>query len=349
MAYEWIGAAAAGTASAIAGMAQHPSKARRYAKELAAYNTQLANEQYEKYASPAAQMRQYKEAGLNPNLIYGQQIANTPQAGQVEYDESHLPNTGKAVAGIADGIQAYYNAMSMQQQVTNAKLAQDAAAIDIDAKKADADFTKQMNAYKLEDKLLDIRRKKYKADFQDVADLQLTYQKIDDMISKAESRGIKDKIAYEQLTQLREAREMIGVKLKILKAQLKGMELENQFQEETYDSRKLGLSLDNMTAKARNQILGYQGKMLGLNYDNLPKDIMARNWKNWYSLYGMSQQSQLNYFDNMVNGYLKKIMEKLPFTPKGVGRSIMDALGTSDTYADPTSNAYWDNLWNFSY
>lgn len=348
MAYEWIGAAAAGVGNFIAGMAQHPSKARRYAKELAAYNTQLANEQYEQYASPAAQMRQYKEAGLNPNLIYGQQIANTPQAGQVDYDESHLPSAGKALAGIADGIQAYYNVMSMQQQTTNAKLAQDAAAVDIEAKKANVDYTKAMNQYRLEDKLLDIRRKRYKSDFQDVADLQKTYQQIDDMIGKADSRKIKDSKTYEELSQLRSARSAVGLRLKIMKAQLRGLELGNAFEAETFRDRKSAISLDNMTAKARNEILGYQGEMLGLQYDNLPRDIMARNWKNWYSVYGMSQQSKLDYFDQMVNKYLKKVSKYLPFTPRGIGNTFMDALGTSGTIADPTSNNYWDNLWNFS-
>lgn len=47
-----------------------------------AYNLQLWNLQNE-YNSPAAQMKRYQDAGLNPNLIYGQQnLASSPSGAQ---------------------------------------------------------------------------------------------------------------------------------------------------------------------------------------------------------------------------------------------------------------------------
>lgn len=56
-------------------------KNRKYNKELAEYQNKLNVEQWNrenKYNSPAEQMRRFQEAGLNPNLIYGQ-MSNAPQ------------------------------------------------------------------------------------------------------------------------------------------------------------------------------------------------------------------------------------------------------------------------------
>lgn len=39
--------------------------------ELAKYQAQLNEDYYNKYSSPEAMMRQYQQAGLNPNLVYG--------------------------------------------------------------------------------------------------------------------------------------------------------------------------------------------------------------------------------------------------------------------------------------
>lgn len=39
--------------------------------KLAQYQTQVQEDMYNKYSSPEALMRQYQEAGLNPNLVYG--------------------------------------------------------------------------------------------------------------------------------------------------------------------------------------------------------------------------------------------------------------------------------------
>lgn len=124
MGYEWIPAAIAATGQAVAGFAgQHPSKARRYAKELAIFNTQLSEDMYNKYESPAAQMRQYQEAGLNPNLIYGQQL-NGPSAGSAEFDgSSMLPDEGRAVAGLANAITTYQDIRSRQIANSNAQIA----------------------------------------------------------------------------------------------------------------------------------------------------------------------------------------------------------------------------------
>lgn len=62
-------------------------RALRYDKELSKYNYDLEVEQWNRanaYNAPSAQMQRYKEAGLNPNLIYSQSneaASSAPTAG----------------------------------------------------------------------------------------------------------------------------------------------------------------------------------------------------------------------------------------------------------------------------
>ena len=62
---------------------------------LAEYQNQWNIDQWNReneYNSPAAQMVRYQEAGLNPNLIYGQQnlSAGSPQAANARVESAHL-------------------------------------------------------------------------------------------------------------------------------------------------------------------------------------------------------------------------------------------------------------------
>lgn len=58
-------------------------------KELALYQTQMQEELYNKYSSPAAMMKQYEAAGLNPNLIYGS--AGSGQSNVPTYNAPSAP------------------------------------------------------------------------------------------------------------------------------------------------------------------------------------------------------------------------------------------------------------------
>ena len=82
---------------------------------LAKYQTQAQEEFYNKYSSPEALMRQYKEAGLNPNLVYGSASAgqgNVPSfsAPQVQRNISGSDKVNKAlsllsaISGVATGV-----------------------------------------------------------------------------------------------------------------------------------------------------------------------------------------------------------------------------------------------------
>jgi hypothetical protein len=82
------GAALAGTAGNTVAQGKMNRKTRKWAEKEREINRQYALQDYatmNEYNSPRAQMARFKEAGLNPNLIYGQQnegatVRSTDQA-----------------------------------------------------------------------------------------------------------------------------------------------------------------------------------------------------------------------------------------------------------------------------
>lgn len=86
-----------GSAIDAASVAQLNKRQRKFAIDM--WNMQ--NE----YNTPAMQMQRFKDAGLNPNLIYGQ--GNAGNAGAVATPELRAPEFGKAISGaIPAGLQA---------------------------------------------------------------------------------------------------------------------------------------------------------------------------------------------------------------------------------------------------
>lgn len=62
--------------------------------QLAKYQSQAQEDFYNKYSSPAALMRQYQEAGLNPNLAYG-----NAAAGQGNVPSFQAPTVNRQLSG----------------------------------------------------------------------------------------------------------------------------------------------------------------------------------------------------------------------------------------------------------
>lgn len=56
--------------------------------EMARYQQQMQEQMYEKYSSPSALMRQFREAGLNPNLVYGS--ASSGQSNVPSFSAPHI-------------------------------------------------------------------------------------------------------------------------------------------------------------------------------------------------------------------------------------------------------------------
>lgn len=77
--------------------------------ELARYQAQMNEDFYNKYSSPESLMRQYREAGLNPNLVYGSVGSgqgNVPSfnAPQVERNMSGADKINKALSSFSAGL-----------------------------------------------------------------------------------------------------------------------------------------------------------------------------------------------------------------------------------------------------
>lgn len=105
-------------------------KSRAYATQMYERqkydNLQFWNMQNE-YNSPAAQMQRFKDAGLNPALIYGQQNTAGPLTSpDVQKPDFNAPRYGDAISGGAlSAIDAMYNLEMKQAQTDNMKLQSD--------------------------------------------------------------------------------------------------------------------------------------------------------------------------------------------------------------------------------
>lgn len=226
MGYEWIATAAAAAASGIGAVAgQHPAKSRRYAKELAQFNNDLAVENWKMqnaYDSPAAQMQRYQEAGLNPNLIYGQQnTGGTIQSGSASFDaDSMVPNEGKAVRGIADAIATYQNIRSMQIQNQNANLVGDLTREDIKAKQLSNQVSESIMPYLIEGKALGVQDQTFKVMYQNIATYNKTLREIDTEIEKAINLRSKTKVSDRTYDKLGEDIENLKKQREVMQAQV---------------------------------------------------------------------------------------------------------------------------------
>ena len=107
------------------------------------------------YNSPKMQMQRFKEAGLNPNLIYGQSF-NAPPVRSSDFKPADYvaPRIGDTVT---NAVQTYFNVQAQEQQLQNMKL--QAALLDAqktktesetDWKKLQTDFFQRTEPYREE-------------------------------------------------------------------------------------------------------------------------------------------------------------------------------------------------------
>jgi hypothetical protein len=78
------------------------------------------------YNSPQAQMRRFKEAGLNPNLIYGQQNVAAPIKSSDFKEYKRTPVTVDP-GQIGDTVNTYFNVMKQKAEMDNMKKQQEVA------------------------------------------------------------------------------------------------------------------------------------------------------------------------------------------------------------------------------
>lgn len=218
-----ISAAGAGASAGIMQAGQHPSKARRYAKELALYNQDLSEKMYNKYASPYAQMRQYNQAGLNPNLIYGSASPGSPQAGEVQPSVPYGENYNAMAGAISGAINEYYNVKSKQSSISN----QEASTLALQTKsmldglkaegqKIENEFNSVRNQYTLAGLNYDNQMKAIDLDIKNryaAIEAKAKYENLLEQgnLSRAEQKEIEKRIEkYDQDIKESEARVKFG-------------------------------------------------------------------------------------------------------------------------------------------
>lgn len=90
----------------------------RLQNQQAIANWQLQNQ----YNSPAAQMQRFRDAGLNPNLIYGQGTAGNAgdiSVGKPGNPDTSVPDIGAIGQAARDSVFGYYDLRMKNAQITN--------------------------------------------------------------------------------------------------------------------------------------------------------------------------------------------------------------------------------------
>jgi hypothetical protein len=114
------GASVLGTGASAAATGKMNKKTRKWAEKEREINRQYALQDYatmNEYNSPRAQMQRFKEAGLNPNLIYGQsnEGATVRSTDQGKWNpEAPQFDIGSAAQA---GLQQYYNVKMQDAQI----------------------------------------------------------------------------------------------------------------------------------------------------------------------------------------------------------------------------------------
>ena len=194
-------------------------------KELAAYNTNLSENMYNKYQSPAAQVRQYREAGLNPNLLGNGAASGAPQAGSVNTDasaygmsakENSAALVGQSIKDAVGGIQNYLmNDAKMSNDVASAEALRSQAQLnDLKSKGQEIEnsLNEALSAYTIEGKSMENQMKAIDLDIKQryaMIEEKAKYQGMleSNTLTRAQRREVNKKINwYDQQIKESEAR-----------------------------------------------------------------------------------------------------------------------------------------------
>lgn len=240
------------------------------AKELAAYNQQLATEQWSRentYNSPVNQMNRLEQAGINPHLAFegiaGHNTAGSLPSGSVDTDPEKYQGESRlaeAVNAIGQGVMAY-------QQIRSSQIAQQNANIlgNLNEQKAELVQAQQegqriknayessVSSYKLEqegEKVLSMRFKNAYFEKKKLGGLQV---ELDQEIAKLQ--GLKKKNAYtDQLIEnLKDNKRLIQKRMDLLDEEIDSMNQQQDFNNYAYPLMLQGLKLGNA-----NSALSYQ-------------------------------------------------------------------------------------------
>lgn len=194
-------------------------KALERNKDLAKYQFDLELEQWNRaneYNSPYSQMQRFKQAGLNPNLIYGQSNeaeSSAPSASaSFNYDTSINP---LQVAQVALDGYTKYRTMSMMQEKQQAEIDS------INQATKNAEIQEQLELLNYKKELIESGyyedNAKYNSEARRLANEEVTAS-IDNLISQKELNSVQAFQSDEMAQKLHAERETIEEQLKYLRA-----------------------------------------------------------------------------------------------------------------------------------
>lgn len=222
MAYEWIGAAAAAAASGASALAMSAKKRgstrmMQVSKELANYNNELSLKNWRlqnEYDSPVAQMERFKEAGLNPNLIYGQMSSGqAPSAGQVSTDPNDYTagsdRYAQALQGVAGAIGMYQDLKAKQGQIDQARAVTEQVQTQkllnlqtAEKQQLENEYSRAAMSYKLEGLAYDNARKLRQNSVGDIYDMQHAINKLEGERKKIQDMNLDSDVKRARIRQI---------------------------------------------------------------------------------------------------------------------------------------------------
>lgn len=115
--------------------------------DLAKYQSQVNENFYNKYSSPEAMMRQYKEAGLNPNLVYGSAGAGQSNVPSFQAPTYHASLSGSqkfermlsTVSGLMGLVQGVYQTQAAKEAAQQSAIKTAGDVFDVQNKKINHD------------------------------------------------------------------------------------------------------------------------------------------------------------------------------------------------------------------
>ena len=260
------------------------------------YNTQQQWDMWNAnnaYNTPAAQMQRFKDAGLNPNLIYGQQNTSTPvQVGNAQAPKSTIGGFGSTFLDFA-------NMLSVKQDVQRKELENDLL---------DQTLEERKKSYELGNDKTQSEIDKYKSD------ISVNEKMIDKMQSDIDRNGYLNTLSQleaqiknfeiEDFDRLRKIRqnelEKSDYSVESSKLLVTNQKLENQLLGANIELATFQLQLDYAEYVLKNALTEESLSRIGLNETEAKKKLQEiENMKKQIDV--MASQIDLNYSNIDIN------------------------------------------------
>lgn len=199
------------------------------------------------YNHPSSQMARLREAGLNPNLVYGN--GATAEGGQVRGTEvqSWRPEAAQFDLGAAagSGLAAYYDTQVKQAQIDNLRVQNDVLEAERLSKLAGIDFTKSQTKTSdfklaLEEQLRDISIGQREADYKKtLADTKFTLNQ-DERATAMNASSIRE--AAERILRSRAERSKVPYEKREIEARIENLKRDATIKDYEIQLNKAGLS-----------------------------------------------------------------------------------------------------------